>query len=101
MSVPNFYVKKRSKNYHRKWPYWNAAQNVAGKTVVQNALTELLPEKLSGEATIKNDSSERLLKSLSTKTVSQNVSKFLSAKNVVQNFRTEMLAGIASEKNYH
>ena len=32
-------------SYHQKWPYWNAAQNVSAKTVVQNVLTELLAEK--------------------------------------------------------
>ena len=42
-------------------------KNISAKTVVQNVRTEMLAEKASEKATIKNDSSESLPKTWSAK----------------------------------
>ena len=71
--------------------------------MVQNVLTELLAEKTSEKATIKNDSSERLPETVSAKTVQQNVrtgilAEKASEKTTVKNARTEMLPKNLSRK---
>ena len=121
MSVPNFYVKKRSKKYHWKWPYWNAAQSVSAKTVIQNVPIELPAEIASVKTTIKMTVLKVCPKTLSSKTVVQIVcnemlawetfekttnkndrtgmlSKNISARTVVHNVCTKLLAEIAFEK---
>ena len=84
MSVPNFYVKKRSKKYHWKWPYWKAAQNVSAKKVSQNVRTKVL--------------AELAFEKLSPKGPYWNAAQNVSAKTVVQNVLTELQAKKASEK---
>ena len=121
MSVPNFYVKKRSKNYHWKWQYWNAAQSVSAKTVVQYVTIELPAEIASVKTTIKMSVLMVCPKTLSSKTVVQivcnemlpekasqqnfhwklpylNAAQNLSAETVFPNVRTEFLAELAFEK---
>ena len=53
MSVPKFYVKKRSKNHHCKCPYWNAVQKKTTRTVVQIVRTKVLAEIAFEELTLK------------------------------------------------
>ena len=48
MSV-QIYVKKRSKNHHWKCPYWNAAQKISARTVVQIVRSEMLAKELQRE----------------------------------------------------
>ena len=121
MSVPNFYVRKRSKNHDWKCPYWTAAQSLSAKTVVRNVPIELPAEIASVKTTIKMTVLKVCPETLSSKTVVQIVcnemlawepfekttnkndrtemlSNNLSAKPIVQNVRPKMLAEKASEK---
>ena len=120
MSVPNFYVKKRSKNCHWKWSYWKAAQNVSAKKVSQNVHTEILAElafeKLSPKWPHWNAAHQFIRKTNCSKCPSQNVSwksvrnnyhlklpywnaaEKSSSKTVDQNVRTEILAERAFKK---
>ena len=72
-------------NYQYKGVYWNAAQSLPTKTVIQNVRNEILAEKPSEKTNNKNDG---------TKMLSKNV----SAETVVRNVRTEMLGEKASKK---
>ena len=121
--VPKFYVKKRSKNYHWKWPYWNAAQNSTAKTVVQNVRSKILAgiafEELLLKVTVlkccpkrirKNSRSKcryrnyswiSVRKTITEKDRTEMLAKTVSAITVLQTIRIEVLGEIASEKNYH
>ena len=85
MSVPKFYVKKRSKNYHRNLPYWIAAQ----KFIRKNSWSK---------CSYRNASWRSVQTNYHLEWPYWNAAQKSTSKTVVQNVCTETLAEIAFKK---